>query len=391
MVTTRFVIIPIDKNTLNWFIGIISKMIIITQLSKSISLLRKILLLLIGITLICILVMVFNRKRTTPKAIPEQPKAAKVKTEAKPSGPLANITFYSDKSRDVNKQAEKYRASGDISNAELLEKISTQPAAVWLTGPSQSDPLAKKDIDTVLRTSSEALQQSTVPMYELYAIPNRDACAEFSNGGFNTETEYLAWLDKILAALKTKAVFSVEADSIGHTLNTGCLTAGQKTQRFNLLKSSFSRLSASPNVLASYLDAGHSEWIPDPAKLVEPLKNAGIDQATGVAVNVSNFVSTAEITEWSTRLSELLGNKGVVIDTSRNGRGTVAKNITGDARWCNPGGRGLGEKPRANVSNVIHAYMWIKGPGESDGSCFGYPNAGIFVPSLAVELAKNAL
>jgi cellulose 1,4-beta-cellobiosidase len=36
--------------------------------------------------------------------------------------------------------------------------------------------------------------------------------------------------------------------------------------------------------------------------------------------------------------------------------------------WCNQSGAGLGERPRATPATSIDAYVWIKPPGESDGS-----------------------
>jgi len=91
------------------------------------------------------------------------------------------------------------------------------------------------------------------------------------------------------------------------------------------------------------------------------------------------------------------GGIGMLIDTSRNGWGncvqgpceampnrpTAASTSTDlntninasriDRRihkgnWCNQAGAGLGERPRANPAAGIDAYVWIKPPGESDGS-----------------------
>jgi cellulose 1,4-beta-cellobiosidase len=85
---------------------------------------------------------------------------------------------------------------------------------------------------------------------------------------------------------------------------------------------------------------------------------------------------------------------GMLIDTSRNGWGgpnrptgpsTLADlNARIDAsridrrihkgNWCNPSGAGLGERPRAAPADGIDAYVWIKPPGESDGSSTLIPN-----------------
>jgi cellulose 1,4-beta-cellobiosidase len=87
-------------------------------------------------------------------------------------------------------------------------------------------------------------------------------------------------------------------------------------------------------------------------------------------------------------------NIGMIIDTSRNGWGgtarptgpstsTVLDTFVNESRidrrihagnWCNQSGAGLGERPRANPATGIDAYVWIKPPGESDGSSTEIPN-----------------
>jgi len=85
---------------------------------------------------------------------------------------------------------------------------------------------------------------------------------------------------------------------------------------------------------------------------------------------------------------------GMLIDTSRNGWGGAAR-PTGPStladlnarinasridrrihkgNWCNPSGAGIGERPRAAPATGIDAYVWVKPPGESDGSSSAIPN-----------------
>ncbi|MDO0924663.1 glycoside hydrolase family 6 protein [Streptomyces sp. TG1A-8] len=97
-----------------------------------------------------------------------------------------------------------------------------------------------------------------------------------------------------------------------------------------------------------------------------------------------------------------------VIDTSRNGLGTWAPEpgkYSGDPEaWCNAPGRGLGLRPTADTGvPLVDAYLWIKIPGESDGSCtrstggtidpeYGIvdPPAGAWWSDQAHALARNA-
>lgn len=99
-----------------------------------------------------------------------------------------------------------------------------------------------------------------------------------------------------------------------------------------------------------------------------------------------------------------------VLDTSRNGQGAwtppAARSYPDPQIWCNPPDRGLGHKPTVATGNpLIAAYLWIKIPGESDGSCnrgvsgattdpeWGNqldPAAGEWFPGLALDLVQRA-
>ncbi|MFI1374035.1 glycoside hydrolase family 6 protein [Streptomyces longwoodensis] len=97
-----------------------------------------------------------------------------------------------------------------------------------------------------------------------------------------------------------------------------------------------------------------------------------------------------------------------VIDTSRNGLGAWTPEpgkYSGDPEpWCNAPGRGLGPRPTADTGvPLADAYLWIKVPGESDGSCtrgtggtvdpeYGIvdPPAGAWWPDQVHGLARNA-
>jgi len=123
-----------------------------------------------------------------------------------------------------------------------------------------------------------------------------------------------------------------------------------------------------------------------PAAMAAKLTRAGIANAAGFALNVLNYMTTEANTTYGTAISSLLGGKHFVIDTSRNGRGPAANN-----EWCNPAGRGLGEKPTTQTASaLVDALLWIKTPGESDGECNGGPNAGAWYASYALGLAERA-
>ncbi|WP_433535424.1 glycoside hydrolase family 6 protein [Micromonospora sp. CA-249363] len=195
------------------------------------------------------------------------------------------------------------------------------------------------------------------------------------------------------------------------------------------------KLGAIGNVY-NYIDAGHHGWLGWDSNFgpsAEILKTAAV--ASGSTVNnvhgfITNTANYSALTEpyfkvtdnvngqtvrqskwidWNYYVDELsfaqafrtklvsLGfnsNIGMLIDTSRNGWGganrptgpgattSVDTYVNGgrvDRRyhagnWCNQAGAGLGERPRANPATGIDAYVWVKPPGESDGSSSEIPN-----------------
>src|SRR5213079_2606883 len=85
------------------------------------------------------------------------------------------------------------------------------------------------------------------------------------------------------------------------------------------------------------IDAGHSRWL-STSVAASRLGAAGVAQADGFSLNVSNFNPTASEVEYGKAVSALVGGKHFVVDTSRNGLGPAGT-------WCNPGGQALGPRP----------------------------------------------
>jgi cellulose 1,4-beta-cellobiosidase len=189
-------------------------------------------------------------------------------------------------------------------------------------------------------------------------------------------------------------------------------------------------LGAIPNVY-NYVDIGHHGWLGwddnfQPfANLIREVVNtapaSGAD-LHGFASNVANYGALEEpyfdVTDvvggqrirevaggwidWNNYIDELsyvrayqpvlssaVGHQvSMVIDTSRNGWGgperptgtssstdpiTYMDESRTDRRihlgnWCNQAGAGIGERPQASPTSGVDAYVWVKPPGESDGS-----------------------
>ncbi|QOC90607.1 glycoside hydrolase family 6 protein [Micromonospora craniellae] len=195
------------------------------------------------------------------------------------------------------------------------------------------------------------------------------------------------------------------------------------------------KLGAIPNVY-NYIDAAHHGWIGWDSNFVPTAQilreaagasNATVANVHGFIVNTANYsalrepyarvtdsvngqtVRQSKWIDWNQYNDELSfaqafrqelvrqgfdSNIGMLIDTSRNGWGGSARptgagpTTSVDAyvdggrtdrrihkgNWCNQSGAGLGERPKAAPEPGIDAYVWIKPPGESDGSSREIPN-----------------
>ncbi|MDO9397212.1 MAG: glycoside hydrolase family 6 protein, partial [Herbiconiux sp.] len=208
----------------------------------------------------------------------------------------------------------------------------------------------------------------------VYGIPNRD-CGNFSAGGLSAE-EYPVWVTEIATALTgSGSIVILEPDALA--LADEC---DNVEERLSEVGSSVDTLVAAD--LTVYIDAGHSNWGPA-AEMADLLNRAGVDRARGFSTNVSNYNSTDREQYYANEISSLTNGAHYVIDTGRNGNGS-----TGD--WCNPPGRALGVEPAASPSGSAQdATLWVKPPGESDGTCNGGPAAGEWWDESALELAAD--
>lgn len=192
-------------------------------------------------------------------------------------------------------------------------------------------------------------------------------------------------------------------------------------------------LGALPNTY-NYVDAAHHGWLgwdenfgASAELFAEVGRIAGMQHVHGFITNTSNYsalreehfgpdtsvggapVRQSSWLDWNPYVDELsfaqayrerlvsLGfdaGIGMLIDTSRNGWGGPARpsapststqvdTFVAESRidrrihagnWCNQAGAGLGERPTAAPEPGIDAYVWIKPPGESDGSSREIPN-----------------
>ncbi|MFB8780066.1 glycoside hydrolase family 6 protein [Streptomyces albogriseolus] len=266
---------------------------------------------------------------------------------------------------------------GRKAEAQQLRKIAEQPVAEWIN-PENAEEQAREFTEGADKAGRRAV-------LVLYNIPHRD-CGQYSQGGAADGDAYREFVDAVAAGIGDRpATVVLEPDAVLHLVD-GCTPQEYHEERYDLLKGAVTKLKGLKDTTV-YLDAGNAGW-GNPDQIHEPLTWAGIEEADGFAVNVSNFYTTEDSIAYGKELSAKVGGKHFVVDTSRNGNGPYTGGDP-DERWCNPPGRALGETPTTRTADpLVDAYLWIKRPGESDGECKGGPKAGEWWEDYALGLAR---
>lgn len=288
------------------------------------------------------------------------------------AGSLTGSSFYTDPDTYAAHQAAAWRASRP-SDAALLDTIANQPKAFWMGNWTPNSQQSAQDF------TSRAAAVGKTGIIAAYNIPSRD-CGSYSSGGSADYANYKSWIDGLAAGIgPRRTVVILEPDALAQV---SCLNSQDGAARLDALSYAVTKLKSAAGALV-YIDAGNKGWI-GAADMANRLQQVNIAAADGFSLNVSNFYTAAETIPYGTDISNRLGGKHFIIDTSRSGNGS-------NGEWCNPSGRALGESPTtATGSSVVDAFLWIKGPGESDGTCNGGPSAGQWWPDYALGLASAA-
>jgi endoglucanase len=260
------------------------------------------------------------------------------------------LALYADPSHTpAAHQAKVYAAHNRPKDARLMRAMSKVPQGFWISGPAPRRAVAR----IVKRAGAKT------PVLVAYDLPRRHCRAK----------GYQRWIGGFAKGIGShRAIVILEPDA----LPSGCGAGALRGAMARLERLARARV---------YVDAGHSAW-QSAATMATRLENV---HARAFALNVSNFRRTSEVTEYGEQVSELMGGAHFVIDTSRNGRGPF------HTEWCNPPRRGLGPRPTTDTGNpLVDAYLWIKVPGESDGTCRHGPTAGAWWPAYALGLARRA-
>ncbi|MFF4360312.1 glycoside hydrolase family 6 protein [Streptomyces sp. NPDC001604] len=219
------------------------------------------------------------------------------------------------------------------------------------------------------------------------------------------------------------------------TTTDACVTMKSNGNYEKGVSYALDKLGAIPNVY-NYIDAGHHGWLGWDSNLgpavqefakVATSNGASVNDVAGFIVNTANYspvkepnfkitdtvngqtVRQSKWVDWNQYVDEqsfaqAMRDKlvaagfnsgiGMLIDTSRNGWGGSARPtgpgpqtsvddyVNGSridrrvhaGNWCNQSGAGLGQRPTAAPAAGIDAYVWVKPPGESDGSSSAVSN-----------------
>jgi len=277
---------------------------------------------------------------------------------------------------------EAARAAEGTPEHAAARYLSEQPTAIWLT--PEADPLEVVG-ERIARLAGEARDQSARIAVVVYGLPERD-CGGLSAGGLDTE-DYAEWTRAIGSALRdaadTAPIVILEPDSLA--LAPEC---GNVAERVEQLSGAVQAIAAESTWI--YVDGGHSNWLPpaEMAGLIDQVDRASRGDSgggiRGFVTNVSNYEATEDEVAYAHDVAARLDGLHAIIDTGRNGAGSIGQ-------WCNPSGRLVGDAGGSIGDDVVDTNLWIKPPGESDGECNGGPVAGAWWPQAAVELTREAI
>lgn len=331
-------------------------------------------------------------------------------------------------------------SDGNKEDAAYVRRMISTPQAVWVE--SNTPAQAMREVRATVR---QAAAKKTIPVLVAYNIPFRD-CAQFSAGGATSVEEYEDWIDGFAAGLgDSDAIVILEPDGLGiipwykqfkglpsEAVDYEWCQPGEADEataadeRFEMLNYAVSILKAADPNVSVYLDGTHSAWLGS-GDAAHRLAQAGIEDADGFFLNVSNYRYTDHLVKYGTWISKCIwfstdpgswgnghfdwcasqyypadpndfstwvqtdqwyidnvesqtwvpypGDAGLthfVIDTSRNGQGhwTPTASYPDAQDWCNPPDRGMGLRPTGDTGHsLIDAYLWVKIPGASDGEC----------------------
>jgi endoglucanase len=321
-----------------------------------------------------------NRGATTQPTAPSEAAASQVPLAAggAPNGenPLAARPFYKVDGTQADHAVDAVRAARP-ADAALLGKIADTPTAIWLGAWNPTSQVRANAAGIV----SGARFASATPVLVTYRLPAHE-CRGYPASGPGSAADYRAWIGQIAAGLKPgPAAVVLEPGVLGYL---DCLQPADTSLTYTLIREAALELTHAGATV--YLDISNRAGLSS-AEAASRLRQAGVDTVRGFALNTSLFTATPAVISYGESIAARLGTGAhFVVDTSRNGAGRPPA-----GPLCNPPDRALGTRPTtATGSAAVDALLWVKMPGESDGTCNGGPAAGVFWTDYALGLASRA-
>ncbi|RYZ69873.1 MAG: cellulose 1,4-beta-cellobiosidase [Proteobacteria bacterium] len=316
------------------------------------------------------------------------------------SNPFEGSELYLDSNYAAHIEESIQRSPERASALEPLKSVGT---AVWMDTISHI-ALA----ETALERAREQQNSSGKPVIVttvVYNLPERDCAAKASNGELTAAANGMEiykrqYIDRIAelfdkySDLHIAAV--IEPDSLPNLVTNMGVDKCAKAAPLYREGVEYALRKLQANHIALYLDIGHGGWLgwPNNRESAARVFKEVVDRAggsgviRGFATNVANYSPTyapandthsAAYYDWNPAIDEMtfvrlmqenLKNEGFndvhfLIDTGRNGNPYARKSWK---NWCNIRDAGLGQRPQIAPAEGVDAFLWIKPPGESDGT-----------------------
>jgi cellulose 1,4-beta-cellobiosidase len=279
---------------------------------------------------------------------------------------------------EINNLSKLANAAEDVQ----LNKLR-KPVAIWLVNNAAT---TTEDVKRGIQKAKDIPDNPlTVNQFVVYNLPARDCGANSSaNSLIMTLSGYHTYINAIKTGVyqsgrstNNRIIFYIEPDAIPNIITKEgqfkCTPEVIENYKLGLIYA-IRELSELPNTYI-YLDMGHSNWMKEDDK---QRKAAAYVRGLGVSSLLSGF--TTNVSQYNTLHQERVHTDGFianlqanglpakfVVDVSRAGQQGFLRHDTGS--WCNLKNAIIGPTPAATPHLLnIHAAVWIKPPGSSDGT-----------------------
>ena len=263
-------------------------------------------------------------------------------------------------------------------DADYLSRISATPQARWVGDFTWNE----SNSDRVGLVVRQARDQDAIGVIAISGDPGAE-CEIAPGEEYQASETYREFLEAVAEPMRGADVEVWVVVEPGALVSLGDCE-GQGNREAMLVDAVTTMADAGYTI---YVDLGGVDQL-SAAEAATRLQLLPLEQVDGFALNVGGYRTVEDQREYGDAVGEGRDDNdvrglGFIIDTSRNGVGLS------DPDPCNPPGQAIGKAPRLIGDGNLDAYVWIKRPGESDGTCNGGSVSGQFWLAGALELARN--